>query len=302
MNEYLSKEGLRQLCIKIRKALQRVPNDNLLDNWYFVGGGSQLGWGHFPINQRGQVEYAANGGYAFDRWKLGYTVSAGKVMITPEGVKLIRNTLDSGVSEISQVLRFAPKDMVTLSILSADNELTTATGKLGVLAGGNSKNGLRFATTTDIVRIRSVGVQELTLVAAKLEEGPVQTLAHKEGGKWVVNRVPDYRTELMKCQAYQIATSNAQPIRLRCTQAATNDIWFFMPLPVTMRAVPTLVQEGTGLEVHQMPGGAKVDGFTFSVFPYLQVNGVYIIAHKENHGLSDAWLFSQSRIIFDANP
>ena len=42
-------------------------NDNLLDNAYFVGGGSQLGDGVFPINQRGLTSYTS-AGFVFDRW------------------------------------------------------------------------------------------------------------------------------------------------------------------------------------------------------------------------------------------
>lgn len=42
-------------------------NPNLLDNWYFVGGGSQQGGGQFPINQKGKTEYAG-GARGLDRW------------------------------------------------------------------------------------------------------------------------------------------------------------------------------------------------------------------------------------------
>ena len=40
-----------------QKTLRNIggrPNRNLLDNWYFVGGGSQQGGGSFPVNQRGR--------------------------------------------------------------------------------------------------------------------------------------------------------------------------------------------------------------------------------------------------------
>ena len=35
-----------------------MVNPNLLDNWYFVGGGSQQGGGQFPINQRARPSSA----------------------------------------------------------------------------------------------------------------------------------------------------------------------------------------------------------------------------------------------------
>ena len=45
-------------------------NRNLLDNAYFVGGGSQLGDGVFPINQRGTTFYSLPYGNIFDRWHI----------------------------------------------------------------------------------------------------------------------------------------------------------------------------------------------------------------------------------------
>ena len=56
-----------------QKALRNLggrPSRNLLDNWYFVGGGSQQGDGQFPINQRGQTSYTVLNGSCIDRWKL----------------------------------------------------------------------------------------------------------------------------------------------------------------------------------------------------------------------------------------
>ena len=39
-----------------------------------------------------------------------------------------------------------------------------------------------------------------TLLAAKLELGDTQTLAHKENGVWVLNEIPDYGEQLARCQ------------------------------------------------------------------------------------------------------
>ena len=51
---------------------------NLLDNAYFVGGGT--GWGVFPVNQTGKTSYGA--GHAFDRWRL----NGGTCTLKPSGV------------------------------------------------------------------------------------------------------------------------------------------------------------------------------------------------------------------------
>ena len=47
----------------------------------------------------------------------------------------------------------------------------------------------------------------------KLELGSTQTLAHKENGVWVLNEIPDYQTELLKCQRYYqlFRTSTLRP-------------------------------------------------------------------------------------------
>ena len=43
---------------------------NMLDNWYFVGGGSQQGGHQLPINQRGQTTYTGSSTFwSIDRWK-----------------------------------------------------------------------------------------------------------------------------------------------------------------------------------------------------------------------------------------
>lgn len=41
-------------------------------------------------------------------------------------------------------------------------------------------------------------------IAAKLELGPTQTLAHQENGVWVMNEVPEYGEQLRRCQRYAI--------------------------------------------------------------------------------------------------
>ena len=66
-NEQEFNESLAKRNIAIRR--------NLLDNWYFVGGGSQQGGGQFPINQRGETSRSGSGGF-IDRWKLSGDGSA----------------------------------------------------------------------------------------------------------------------------------------------------------------------------------------------------------------------------------
>ena len=70
---------------KALRALGGRPNRNLLDNWYFVGGGSQQGGGQFPINQMGQTSYHESGNI-FDRFK--NVGSPANLALVPDGIKM----------------------------------------------------------------------------------------------------------------------------------------------------------------------------------------------------------------------
>jgi hypothetical protein len=55
------------------------------------------------------------------------------------------------------------------------------------------------ALATNVRLILGAG-EELSVKAVKLELGTEQTLAHQENGTWVLNEIPDYEEELVKCQ------------------------------------------------------------------------------------------------------
>lgn len=190
---------------------------NLLDNWYFIGGGSQQGGGQFPINQRGNTSYN-NNVYAIDRWKL-QDLAAGtsnSLTISNNGIAY-RNiaytsafiqVLDAGIGKALLGKK------VTLSLLYNDSLISCSglfpdelpdsdTNIASVSYGGYWVNSVRLNTTGKIIiRIGQTphGVT-MTLKAAKLELGDTQTLAHQENGEWVLNDPPpDYGMELLKCQ------------------------------------------------------------------------------------------------------
>lgn len=159
-----------------------------------------------PVNQRGVSGTISEAGYFIDRWKL----VSGSVTLTSTGITI------NGT--ISQVLENAAGTNVTASAL-------TTTGIVSVSYDNSSKT---FTIT---------GTGQ-TFVAAKLELGSQQTLAHQdEDGTWV-NEIPDYSTELAKCQRYLI------PLKPNsCTgfsTASTTTLYLYFPVPVSMRATPVL--------------------------------------------------------------
>lgn len=190
------------------------PNRNLLDNWYFVGGGSQQGGGQFPINQRGQTSYknAETIVYTIDRWILGWNKT---VTITESGLvfdpvpELFQQTNPIIASQIIGKL-------ITITVLDSENHLYTVSAVY---------NGTDTITDPDVKvsftpshgrKPHSFWIRANNAIAAKLEFCPTQTLAYQdEDGNWQLFETPDYGEELAKCQRYfqLYSTSENRPAK-----------------------------------------------------------------------------------------
>lgn len=199
-------------------------NPNLLDNWYFAD----------PINQRGQTEYDG-AGYGIDRWVHGkYTLQDG-------GLDLNAGMMYQRRPHSSALLG----KTVTFSVLRADGRsasytFTVARGSAGSIeseglvldAGSDEGSG------TVYVGIGISGSGPARLIAAKLELGPVQTLALQDTDeRWTLNDAPpDQAVEMAKCQRYQQKVRGTFSI-------ATNTSGEYMDVivsaPITMRIRPS---------------------------------------------------------------
>lgn len=204
---------------------------NLLDNWYFIGGGSQQGGGKFPINQRGAASYAG-AVYGIDRWKgLSSTVS---YTIDSDGISISRPSGDFWCLE--QRLETRPDSLVlTVSVLT-DSGLSTFTFNNGFDNSSQYDGTVYVWLWTDgtnvAVYLGIVG-SAAKFIAVKLELGDTQTLARNIGTEanpnWALNDPPpNYQQELAKCQRYyqlyatqSLRPSNAQDCRpvMRATPA-----------------------------------------------------------------------------------
>lgn len=274
-----------------------VVRPNLLDNWYFVGGGSQSGWGKMPINQRGQTTYTPNASntYTIDRWRTG--IATGTVTLYAGSMMGSNNFLI--VQPIDGSLDMYGGKTVTLSILTSQG-LWTGTGTLpssapasatqiatAYITSGGTNIGygdVQINTLGNVsVRLRVFEGSVVYFWAVKLELGSTQTLAHKENGTWVLNEVPNYNNELAKCQAYFMRFAGLT-VRYAPTQIATNIIDFTVPLPVTMRGTPTSSATLTAsADMSVYINGAAQTGFTFSV-ANVDTNALCIRASKNAHG------------------
>lgn len=81
----------------------------------------------------------------------------------------------------------------------------------------------------------------MDIKAAKLEIGPTQTLAHKEGDRWVLNEIPNYGEQLRRCQRYFVryAFDTQRFIGILNIDSA-NGGQGYINIPVPMRATPAI--------------------------------------------------------------
>lgn len=207
------------------------PSENLLDNWYFVGGGTV---GRFPVNQRGQSKYTSSG-YACDRWR---NETSFHLDLTEEGLNtggIIRQ-----IHEEWQESEWAG-NIMTASVFFVGGTFSTYT----FVYPSSSENGKESPDgVIKIGRLQGflwnqpsfgINVDYKTIVAAKLEFGGTQTLARKTDTGWELLETPNYATELSKCMRlyqkskipYTIVDGECQnvqlfPMRINPTVTVTN--------------------------------------------------------------------------------
>ncbi len=174
-----------------------MVNPNLLHNWYFAN----------PVNQRGETEYPV-AGYTIDRW---ISHSNNPTTLTDKGVKLtdsvgyVPGVIWEQRAELNNRSDLAGRT-VTVSVLVSE-----ISGTYVLQFGGSDmiidKPGLHTFTVDDFnvlaffVRFYNfTAYASITMMAAKVELGSTQTLAHQDAnGNWVLNEIPDYNEELLKC-------------------------------------------------------------------------------------------------------
>ena len=246
-------------------------NPNLLDNWYFGN----------PVNQRGKTDYSGST-YAskigLDRWwcRLGST-NTGAVKVESDG--LVMDITEPQFFAVVQNIEHSEKlcgRTCTASILVTENTINDSRGgarltvsyqdigtaNVGTTVGYANYDGIGLYSTTFtfpetlaenqcfkfvISAVNSSNGSTATsghvkVLAAKLELGSAQTLAHQENGVWVLNEIPNYADELAKCQRYcQVfnyrGSNYAQGYGV--ANSASN-INVSIPLAVQMRTTPTI--------------------------------------------------------------
>lgn len=183
----------------------RFINPNLLDNWYFVGGGSQQGGGQLPINTRGQTSYSGSATYTIDRWRTtnsNTTVSIGINGLTISASSGSSPYLRQPIENAAELLG----KKVTLSVLLPSGlkfitETLPSSNPSGtnVYANIDGIVDILYQSGVWSVRFKSTSGGSNTFIAVKLELGDTQTLCANVGGSWVVTEIPQYGEERLRC-------------------------------------------------------------------------------------------------------
>ena len=222
---------------QINTGFSYVSNPNLLDNWYFGN----------PVNQRGKTEYTRDG-YTVDRWAL---VSTGAGSFILHGSDNYSADVKGTFYQRSENERFIVGAKYTLSVLQGmitsptlyhdTFDLTASNGWKSRFNVNGGTFGFYYGKNTSDIQFDLDDTK--TLIAVKLELGPTQTLAHREGDKWILNEVPDYGEQLRRCLRHDYiigSNTDACPI---CTGTAysSDSVIAVVDLPEVMRSNPAVV-------------------------------------------------------------
>lgn len=255
-----------------------ISNPNLLDNWYFVD----------PINQRGEKTYGAYGqysNYTIDRW----IANNSKLSLTDSGIKVFsENTNNSSFMTSLESPQNLGGKTVTLSFFVSENNapshLTIAvyygagsynqTDQVGYAVVPAGETGVFSATMTlpemgsyacmnPCIRMQGTQTGNFTVLAAKLELGPVQTLAHQDAnGNWILNDPPDYAGEYAKCVLYN-PTTGAWIGARRHSNPNLLDNWYFLD-PINQRGQTEYTKAGYAIDRWKKTAGSSGEALSLT--------------------------------------
>lgn len=229
---------------------------NLLDNWYFGN----------PVNQMGGTEWLSSSSSAIpcvDRWTWwGQYITGTRLNLLDDGLQLAKPAEGQGLYQA--IIQKVEKTRVPVGATVTLSALVKAEADASVVLAINDPynvlsvqaNVWELITFTvnapSVEQTYSVSIQRnsggiaFTVKAVKLELGPTQTLAHKEGDRWVLNEVPKYSRELLDCRTYFVKFGYADKYCILGSGVARDDTFvsITVPIPAAMRTYPVVILTG----------------------------------------------------------
>ena len=206
--------------------------------------------------------YTGNG-YTVDRWKMQQDI--GIILLEADGIILdaTSNALTLVQFFGSDLLRELAGNTLTWSVMYTVLEQSGNPGGIGytipgnyfaqaIMSGAAGKLCVAYGSAVCPDNLEHPAHMyipkgcKIKLLAAKLELGPTQTLAHQENGVWVLNEVPDYGEQLRRCLRHDYILGNAsQNCPIGIGTAYSNDgVVCVIQLPEYMRTNPAVALSG----------------------------------------------------------
>lgn len=270
------------------------PNRNLWDNGYFIGGGSQSGYGNLPINQKGKQLYDQADGNCIDRH---YKSSDAVVELLGDCLKVTlksNNAPNRFAHKFSTVFTSGITYTVSVLVKSVSNEVNVFVQESGgefvtPVVGTISGTGVFSATFTctktamyqAIFSNESRIDTELELMACGMHASDIQLLAYSESDRWNLFETPDFGKTLARCQQDLLMG----PLLGVPVMTLPGGYGFFVATPQTMRTNPTII----GTPIVYKFSGIDDTGNEVTVSPFntvLEKNGVYIYVAGEFDGVT----------------
>lgn len=193
-------------------------------------------------------------GYTFDRWKrftnTGTTTqNDGYISVVGREDNLDQICDESLYKSLrGKVVTLSILARGTLSIVSEDfaNSYQFAQIRSENFTVAAKTITVRGDADRFIFHIQPQGDSACDIIAAKLELGSTQTLAHREGDRWVMNEVPEYGDQLRRCLRHDYILGNAsQNCPIGIGTAYSNDsVVCVIQLPEYMRTNPAVALSG----------------------------------------------------------
>lgn len=258
----------------------------------------------FKINQRGQSSYSASGKtYTVDGW---YLALSGGSLTVNEDSSITLGAENNTFWQLIPPDEFELGKPFTFSVLTAEGALYSVTAD-SLSVSTDQKEDTDFG----YIRIQyyngNVGVnvnptQSVTLAHAKPEQGPNQTLAYQDAdGAWEILPQPDadYGAQLAQCQRYLVVLRGYGWIGSGVMDSSTQG-QFFIPLPVTMRTVPTI--SGT-VRIYNYLNNLEATEISAASISSNGIHGFFKIGSGSTLSSGDAvflWLNTDEQLIISA--
>lgn len=277
-------------------------------DWYsIIVNGKQ-----YFIYKDGVVRGYTGTGYTIDRWKFS---TVGNLHVTGGSIVVQLLYQYGGLCQVFEKGAL-PEGTYTLSLLTASGCYSwtfnankafpsqSSVGWFGV------PDGYSYFTYNEdgscilyIVDNASGALVEVELIAAKLELGDTQTLAHQDAsGNWVLNEIPDYGEQLAKCQRYQMVYDVIANGLIWTAVASFETVArITVQLPCNLRKNPSIV-----FDVNSLVLNSEGVDYAISAVSLYSMAGNALTLSVTSSGLTPGKTYmlkatSATKIIFDAN-